>query len=253
MSFGKSGSGGTTVQTPEMTPEQRAQIQAQTEFFTGTIAPTYKQAVGGATDLYNLGAPGVTNAAQNLAGMSGQAQQTLGSTGESALRTGISGLESLFSPDYEQRQIQNALLPAQQQYMQNLASQQAQFGGAGNLGSARSALAQTALAGQTQAAQQKAAADIQAQIAAQRLTAGQNLASLGQGGIGQALGAAAQGVSAAMTPQQLYNQYASVIFGTPAASYSPDFRGTIGGTTTTNQTGYQMGAGGSYGSKPFSF
>jgi len=253
MSFGKSGSGGTTVQTPEMTPEQRAQIQAQTEFFTGTIAPTYKQAVGGATDLYNLGAPGVTNAAQNLAGMSGQAQQALGSTGESALRTGISGLESLFSPDYEQNQIRNALLPAQQQYQQNLSNQQAQFGGAGNLGSARSALAQTALAGQTQASQQKAAGDIQAQIAGQRLTAGQNLASLGQAGVGQALGAAAQGVSAAMTPQQLYNQYASVIFGTPAASYSPDFRGTIGGTTTTNQSGYQMGAGGAYGSNPFAF
>ena len=253
MSFGKSGSGGTTVQTPEMTPEQRAQIQAQTEFFTKTIAPTYKQAVSGATDLYNLGAPGVTNAAQNLAGVAGQAQQTLGSTGESALRTGISGLENLFSPDYEQNQIQTALLPAQQQYQQNLANQSAQFGGAGNLGSARNALAQTALAGQTQATQQKAAADIQAQIAAQRLQAGQNLASLGQGGIGQALGAAGQGVTAAMTPQQLYNQYASVIFGTPAASYTPDFRGTIGSTTTTNGSQYQAGLGGAFGSNKMSF
>ena len=241
MSFGKSSGGGTTVQTPEMTPEQRAQIQAQNEFFTGTIAPAYRQAVGGATDLYNLGAPGVTSAAQNLAGTAGQAQQTLGSTGESALRTGISGLESLFSPDYEQRQIQTALLPAQQQYQQNLANQQAQFGGAGNLGSARSALAQTALAGQTQATQQKAASDIQAQIAAQRLQAGQSLAGLGQGGIGQALGAAGQGVTAAMTPQQLYNQYASVIFGTPAASYTPDFRGTIGSTTTGTNYGSNYG------------
>jgi hypothetical protein len=42
-----------------------------------------------------------------------------------------------------------------------------------------------------------------------------------------------------MTPQQLYNQYASVIFGTPAASYNPDFRGTQG--TTTNTTGYNAG------------
>ena len=241
MSLGKSSGSGTTVQTAQLTPEQRAQIQAQTDFFTGTIAPTYKQAVGGATDIYNQGAPGVTNAAQNLAGTAGQAQQTLGSTGESALRTGISGLESLFSPDYEQNQIQNALLPAQQQYMQNLAGQQAQFGGAGNLGSSRSALAQTALAGQTQAAQQKAASDIQAQIAAQRLTAGQNLASLGQGGIGQAIGAASQGVTAAMTPQQLYNQYASVIFGTPSASYNPNFAGTQGSTTNTNQTGLNAG------------
>lgn len=241
MSLGKSSGSGTTVQTAQLTPEQRAQIQAQTEFFTGTVAPTYKQAVTGATDIYNQGAGGVTQAAQNLAGTASQAQQTLGSTGESALRTGISGLESLFSPDYEQNQIQNALLPAQQQYQQNLANQSAQFGGAGNLGSARSALAQTALAGQTQASQQKAVSDIQAQIAAQRLTAGQNLASLGQGGIGQAIGAASQGVTAAMTPQQLYNQYASVIFGTPAASYNPNFAGTQGQTQTTNQTGLNMG------------
>ena len=241
MSLGKSSGSGTTVQTAQLTPEQREQIQAQTGFFTGTIAPTYKQAVGGATDLYNLGAPGVTNAAQNLAGTAGQAQQVLGSTGESALRTGISGLENLFSPDYEQRQIQNALLPAQQQYQQNLAGQSAQFGGAGELGSARSALAQTALAGQTQASQQKAAADIQAQIAAQRAGVGSTLASLGQGGIGQAIGAASQGITAAMTPQQLYNQYASVIFGTPSASYNPNFAGTQGTTTTTNQTGYNAG------------
>lgn len=241
MSMGKSNGSGTTVQTAQLTPEQRAQIQAQTDFFTGTIAPTYKQAVGGATDLYNLNAPGVTNAAQNLAGTAGQAQQALGSTGESALRTGISGLESLFSKDYEQNQIQNALLPAQQQYMQNLAQQTAQYGGAGNLGSARSALAQTALAGQTQAAQQKAASDIQAQIAAQRLQAGQSLAGLGQGGIGQAIGAASQGITAAMTPQQLYNQYASVIFGTPSASYNPNFAGTQGTTTNTNQQALNYG------------
>jgi hypothetical protein len=41
-----------------------------------------------------------------------------------------------------------------------------------------------------------------------------------------------------MTPQQLYNQYASVIFGTPSASYNPDFRGTIGGTTTGYKAGF---------------
>jgi hypothetical protein len=44
-----------------------------------------------------------------------------------------------------------------------------------------------------------------------------------------------------MTPQQLYNQYASVIFGTPAASYTPDFRGTQGSTTTGTKYGMDMG------------
>ena len=95
-----------------------------------------------------------------------------------------------------------------------------------------------ALAGQTQAQQAQTAAQVSSGIAGQRLAAAQNLASLGQGGIGQALGAAGQGVSAAMTPQQLYNQYASVIFGTPAASYNPDFRGTQGSTRTEDAYKY---------------
>jgi hypothetical protein len=224
MSFGKSSS----YTTPQLTQEQKDAISAQTGFMTGTVIPTYQEAVKGATNIYNQNAGGVLNAAQNLGGTANQAQQALGSTGESALRTGISGLESLFSPDYEKNQIQSALAPAQAQYQQNLAGQQAQFGGAGNLGSARQALAGQQLAGQNQALQSKTAADIQAQIASQRMGAGSTLAQLGQGGIGQALGAAGQQVSAAMTPQQLYNQYASVIFGTPSTSYNPDFRGTIG-------------------------
>jgi hypothetical protein len=233
MSFGKSSS----TTTPTLTQEQKDQIKAQTDFFTGTIAPTYTGAVQGATDVYNQNVGGVVNAAQNLAGVAGQAQQTLGETGESALRTGISGLQSLFSPDYERNQIQSALAPAQAQYQQNLANQQAQFGGAGNLGSARQALAGQQLAGQNQALQAGTAAQVQRDIAAQRMGVGSTLANLGQGGLGQSLGAAGQQVTAAMTPQQLYNQYASVIFGTPAASYSPNFAGTQG----SNQTGLKMG------------
>lgn len=237
MSFGKSG--GSQVTTQELTPEQRAMIGAQTNFFTGTVAPAYQQAVGGAQDLYNTSAPGVTYAAQNLAGVAGQAQEALGSTGESALRTGISGLQNLFGADYERQQLAAALVPAQQQYQSNLAAQQAQFGGAGQLGSARQALANTALAGQTQASQQQAAAQVAANIAGQRANAAGTLAQLGQGGLGQAMGAAGQQVTAAFTPQELYNKYASVIFGAPSASYSPNFAGTQG--STINKTGYDAG------------
>jgi hypothetical protein len=240
MSFGKSSS----TTTPTLTDEQKAQIKAQTDFFTGTIAPTYTGAVQGATDVYNQNIGGVTNAAQNLAGTARQAQQALGETGESALRTGVSGLQSLFNPDYERNQISAALAPAQAQYQQNLANQQAQFGGTGNLGSARQALAGQQLAGQNASMQAQTAAQVQRDIAAQRAGVGSTLAQLGQGGVGQALGAAGQAVSASMTPQQLYNQYASVIFGTPSASYNPDFRGTQGSTVS----GTQFGIGGAYGS-----
>jgi len=237
MSFGKGG--GTTTTQVQLTPEQKEQIALQNKFFRETIAPTYEGAVRGATDIYNKNAPGVLNAAQNQARTAMQAQEALGGTGESALRSGISGLQSLFNPDYEANQIRAALAPAQAQYAQNVEMQGRQFGGTGNLGSARQALADRQLAGATQAAQMQTAANIQQQIAAQRAGVGAQLAQLGQGGIGQALGAAGNAVSASMVPQQLYNQYASVIFGTPAGSYNPDFRGTQ--SSTTDKSEYNFG------------
>lgn len=236
MSFGKS-SGSSA---PVLTQEQKDAIKAQTGMLTDVIIPTYTGGVEGAKDIYNKNAGGVLNAAQNLAGTASQAQQTLGETGESALRTGISGLESLFNPDYEANQIQAALAPAQAQYQQNLAGQQAQFGGAGNLGSARQALAGQALAGQNQAIMAKTAADIQAQTAAQRAGVGQFLATQGAGNIGQSVGAAGQQVTAAMTPQDFYSKYASVIFGTPSGSYTPDFRGTQGSNTSGMNAGINL-------------
>jgi len=240
MSGGKSG--GTTTTIPALSPEQNAMIAAQTGLYTGTVGPAYQQAVQGATNLYNTTATGVTNAAQNLAGTAAQAQNVLGGTGESALSTGISGLENLYSPQYEQQQLQAALYPAQAQYAQNIAAQGAQFGGAGQLGSARQALAAQQTAGATQAAEQQAAATVENNIAQQRAAAGSNLISAGQGGLGQAVNAAQYGVTAAMAPQQLYNQYASVLFGTPSASYVPNFSGTQGQTTTQNasQLGFSL-------------
>lgn len=236
MSFGKS-SGSSA---PVLTQEQKDAISAQTNMLTGTIIPTYQAGVQGAKDIYNQNAGGVLNAAQNLGGTAQQAQKTLGETGESALRSGITGLQSLFDPNYERNQVMSAMAPAQAQYQQNLAGQQAQFGGTGNLGSARQALAGQQLAGQNQALMAKTAADTQRDIAAQRLGAASQLSQLGQGGIGQALGAAGQQVSAAMTPQQLYNQYASVIFGTPSGSYNPDFRGTQGSNTSGMNAGVNL-------------
>jgi len=232
MSAGKGGS--TNVTTPQLTDEQRAQMKAQNEFFTGTIAPTYQGAVKGATELYNQAAPGVTNAAQNLAGTASQVGQTAGSVGESALRTGVSGLESLFSPDYAQEQLNAAMAPAQAQYQQNLANQQAQFGGTGNLGSARQALAGQQLAGQTQSAQAATAANILRDISAQRAGVGAQLAQIGQGGLSQALGAAGTGLTAAGAPQDLYNKYASVIFGTPQSSYGMGPTGSSSVTSNQN-------------------
>lgn len=224
-------------QDPRLTAAQAAQVEAQNKFSTGTLIPTYENAVKGATDVYNQGAGGVLNAAQNQAGIARQAQKSLGETGESALRTGISGLESLFNPDYEKNQISAALAPAQAQYQQNVANQEAQFGGMGNLGSARQALAGRQLAGANQSQMASTAAQVQRDIAAQRAGVGTTLAGLGQGGLGQALGAAGVATQAAMTPQDFYNKYASVIFGTPASASG------LGPTGVTQQSsGFNIGA-----------
>ena len=233
-------SSGSNTTIPTLSPEQNQMIQAQTQLFQNTVAPSFQTAVNGATDIYNQSAPGVTNAAQNLAGTAAQAQNVLGSTGESALRTGISGLENLYTPDYEQQQLQAAMMPAQAQYAQNIAQQGAQFGGAGQLGSARQALAQQQTAGATQAAQMQAAAQVENNIAQQRAAAGQNLISAGQAGMSGAQQAAQNQISAAQTPQALYNQYANILFGTPSQSWSPNFAGTQATTSNVNQQGIKI-------------
>jgi hypothetical protein len=238
MGWGKGSS--TTYTTPELTPEQKAFIKAQTDMLTGTIAPTYQKGITGATDVYNLNLPGVTNAAQNWGTIAGQAQRTAGETAESALRTGISGLENLFGKDYEQQQLQAALMPAQAQYMQNVAGQNMGFGGAGQMGSARQALANTQLAGQTQASQQAAAANVLRDIAAQRAQVGQALAGFGQSGLGQAVNYAQQGVGASQVPQSNYNQYLSGVYGVPSTAYGANFGGTQGSTQTQDRSGWNI-------------
>lgn len=233
-------SSGTQTLIPTLSPEQNAMIAAQTGLFTGTVGPSYEQAVKGATDMYNTSASGVNNAATNVVNTANQAQQQLGSTGQQALQTGMSGLQNVFSPEYEAQQYQAALMPAQAQYAQNIAGQNAQFGGAGQLGSARSKLAQAQTAGSTQAAQMGALADVNKNIQAQRAAAAGSLISAGQTGIGGAQQAAQSSLQASMAPQQLYNQYASVLFGTPATSYSPNFQGTQAQTQTSSNSGFSL-------------
>jgi hypothetical protein len=228
MSFGKSYSSS----SPQLTDEQKAQVKAQNEFFTGTLAPAYKNIVTGAEDIKNWAMPGMIEAAQNQAGVARQAQQALGETGESALRSGITGLQSLFDPTYERNQIMAAMQPAMQQYQQNLTNQRMTFGGAGQLGSARQALADRQLASATQGAQMATAAGIQRDIAAQRLQAANQLAGFGQQGMGQAIGAAGVPVQASAAPSALFNQYASVLFGAPSYASALGPYGTAGRETS---------------------
>lgn len=238
MSGGKGGSTSTSI--PALSPNQNAYIAAETGLLTNTIAPSVATAVGGATNLYNQAAPGITNAAQNYAGVANQAQNVLGAGGESAYTSGINALQNLDSPAYQQAQMNAALMPAEAQYYQNIAQQNAGFGGAGQLGSARAALAQQQTAGATQAAQQQAAAQVLNNIANQQMNAGSTLAQLGQSGLTGAQAAGANQMAAAMTPLQAYNLYASTLYGAPATAYGN--MGPTGQTTTqqNNQLGFSL-------------
>jgi hypothetical protein len=218
--------------SPELSQEQKNDIAASTAFKTGTIIPAYQGLIGGAKELYELNAPGVLNAAQNVGGVANQAQKTFGETGESALRTGITGLENLFSPDYEANQIAAAMGPAQAQYLQNVQNQQAQFGGTGNLGSAREALASRQLAGTNQMNQAMLAAQVQKDIAGQRAGVGSTLAQLGQSGLTSAQQAAGTQLTAAGVPMDKFAQLASIYYGAPAQSYTGNFTGAQGKTET---------------------
>jgi hypothetical protein len=227
--------GGTSTTTAQPSQEQLNDIAQSTEFKGKYLLPALAGIINTGLETYNKSAPGVENAAQNLASQGSQAQQTFGGVGESALRTGVTGMESLFSPDYEAKQIAAALQPAQAQYLQNVANQEAQFGGTGELGSARQALAGRQLAGSTMATQAATAAQVEKDIAAQRAANYANLGNLGTTNISNAVTAAGVPLTAAQTGTDYINKLMSAFSGVPAGTYTPNFQGTQGSSTSGNK------------------
>lgn len=233
-----SSQGGTTYQTPEINPYQMQQNAAATGYQANTAFPLLGGAAQSATDTYNQAVPGVNNAATSLANYANTGSQVLGQQGAQNFQTGSQGLQSLFSPDYEQQQLNASQIPAQQQYQQNLAGQQAGFGGAGQLGSARSDIAQNALALQTNQQQQQAAAGVANQVAQQRASAAGQLMQGGQGAITQGGALNQLGLGAAQAPMNLAQQYSGIAAQLAQAGPQPNFTGTNGTVTTsgTNST-----------------
>jgi hypothetical protein len=228
MGMGKS-SGSSQVQ---MTPEQQKLLGAQTDFLTGTAYPAYQSTIGGAKDVLGQVMPAATNAANtasNVAAQTGGLQQAAGSAG---LLGGMAGLASLFNPDYEKGQINAALQAGRESARESQAGQNAMYGGAGGLGSSRMALADANLSSLNAQRQATAAAGAQAQVQANKAAAANQLMNAGQTNLGAANQAAAARIGYAGTPQDVYSKYASVIYGTPQASTTPNFAGTQGGTTS---------------------
>ena len=217
-------------------PEQIKDIQETNKFKTDTMMPAYQNYMKQAQAGYDQALPGMNKAAQGLSGYAGQVGQTLGETGESAARTGISGLSQFFDPKYGQEQFAAAMNPIQAQYQQNMANQGAQFGGAGNLGSARQALAGQQLAGATQGAQMQAAAQVMNNLNNQRLQAGQSLGQLGGNYLGQGLNAMGTKLGAAERPMDWIGQRGKNMGYVPQQLYTPQYPGQQSTSTTSTQS-----------------
>ena len=235
MGGGKSSGAQTT--TIQMTPEQQDILKTQGEALKGTFLPAYQQTIGGASSAYQQANPAATQAAQtalNVAGRTGALQEQAG-TG--SLVSGIQGLQSLFSPQYEQGQVQAALQAGRESARESQAGQNAMYGAAGGLGSSRMALADRNLSSLNAQRQATAAADAQAKVQANKALAAQQLANIGQTSLTGAQQSAASRIGYAGTPQDTFAKYASVIFGVPQASTTPNFAGTQGSTSTGRSKG----------------
>lgn len=235
-SFGSGSSSGS--QQVQLTPEQRQLLGAQVNFLTGTAFPAYQRTLGMAKDVYgkvNPAATSAANTAMDVAGQSGALQQAAGS---GALTTGLAGLASLFNPQYEEGQVQAALQSGREATREQLAGQNAMYGGAGGLGSSRQALADTSLRQLGEQRQATAAAAARAGVQANKAAAAQQLGQLGQSSLAAANQAAAARIGYAQAPQDVLGKYASIIYGTPQASTTANFAGTQGTTGQSSSKGF---------------
>jgi hypothetical protein len=232
MGGGKSSGSQNTTTTVQMTPEQRELLGEQTKFLKNTAFPAYQNTISGAKDVYGQVAPAATTAARTAMDVSGRAGALQERTGAGALTSGIRGLQSLFDPQYEQQQVNSALLSGIESGRELVNQQVAGYGGAGGLGSMRSVLANKNLAGLQEQRQGNVAATTRAGVQANKAAASRELATLGGQNLTGAQQSAASRIGYAQTPQDVYSKYASVIFGTPQQSTTPNFAGTQGGTST---------------------
>jgi len=235
MGGGKSsGNQQTTVQPMQ---EQKDLLAAQTDFLKGTAFPAYQSTVGGAKDVLNQVAPAVQQAAGNASNVAGRTGALQEAAGTGALATGLTGLASLFGSDYKNQQVQGALQAGRESARESQQGQNAMYGGAGGLGSSRMALADSNMQSLNAQRQATAAAAASSGVEANRAAAANQLAQLGGQGLSAAQQAATSQVGLAGAPQDVYNKYASVVYGIPQANTTPVFTGTQSSTTKGSSKG----------------
>lgn len=235
-SFGSGSSSGS--QQVQLTPEQKQLLGAQTNFLTQTAFPAYQGTIGKAGEALSQATPAALSAAERAMGTAGRASALQEAGGAGSYLQGIQGLSSLFSPQYQQQQIAAALQPAQEAVREEMGAQNALYGGAGGLGSSRQALASRNLGSLAEARLGNVAAQTAANIAGQRQQAATTLLGSGQQALQGAQQSAASQIGFAQTPQDLISKYAAIVYGTPQASTTADFKGTQGTTGRSSSKGF---------------
>jgi hypothetical protein len=228
MGFGK----GSSSSAPVVTEEQKELLKAQTGFLTETALPQYQKTIGGAEERMNLAQPYVNQAAKDVFGRASGVAEGAIQTGGELVKSGQSTLGALFDPQYEQNQIQAALQTGREAARESQLGQNAMYGAAGGLGSARMALADRNLSSLNAQRQATAAAGAQAQVQANRMGAARTALESGQSLGTLGMNAGQQQISSAGAPMDLYSKYASIVYGTPQASTTPSFQGTQGATSS---------------------
>jgi hypothetical protein len=238
MGFGKS-SGSTSA---VLTPEQTELLKLQTGALKDTFLPAYQQTIGGAQERLGLSQPYVNEAAKNAYAQSGLVSGQAVDEARTMIGTGRDTLNKLFDPSYEQNQIQAALQTGREAARESQAGQNAMYGASGGLGSSRMALADKNLSSLNAQRQATAAAGAQSQVQQNRMAAANTILGTGQNLLNTGLNAAGQQVNFASAPMDAYAKYASIIYGTPQASTTPNFAGTQGSTGSSKGFGVS-GAG----------
>jgi len=223
---------GSSSSAPVVTEEQKALLKAQTGALTDTFLPAYKKTIGMANDVYGQSNPAATSAANTAMGVAGRTGAANEAAGTRGVQTGMEGLASLFDPQYEQQQVDAALQAGRESARESQAGQNAMYGAAGGLGSSRMALADRNLSSLNEQRQATAAASARAGVQANKAAAANQLATLGGQQITSANQAAGARIGYAQTPQDVLAKYASVIYGTPQGSTTPNFAGTQGSNTS---------------------
>lgn len=219
--------------TPVLTQNQQQVLDAQTQAILNNFLPAYRNATDTATGVYNASSPYLNNAALQGYNTSLGIQNSFLTPGANAMSSAADNLTNLTSPDYFNQLLSGALGSVADTNREALNTNNAQYGGAGELGSARSYLANSNIASLNNARTASAVSNALSNFTGQAIQGAGALGNLGQGAVNTATTAGQNAVNFANAPTNLASAYASILYGLPASA-TPNFSNTQGSTTSSS-------------------